>query len=220
MGLLPPLAAKSPVWTKQVLALGSASAVLGTLCDNCHSRHDVLHYTAPDILLPPLLETCAWVPALFATAGIILGAAHPLLDQIEYGRETSPPGWTKTLLAISCFCICYELSGILAEASADKSEQFRLVDLPLAVNAISVYAIFERTLGGLFMAILTALVGPLVEMFLINVLHLYFYTHSDFFGTPSWICWVYACGSPAVGILGRQVLSVLRVEEALRQKPK
>ncbi len=40
--------------------MGSASAVLGPLCDGQHSSHDVLHYADPARLaLGPLqLETC------------------------------------------------------------------------------------------------------------------------------------------------------------------
>ena len=116
-----------------------------------------------------------------------------------------------------------------------------------------------RLLQGAFMAALTAVAGPAMEMSLINGLHLYSYQHNAwvrstpllqhalpafppdphaapstpplpahppftaFFlhpprsrhptqvlGTPSWICWVYACGGPAVGNLGRRVSAELQ----------
>ena len=73
-------------------------------------------------------------------------------------------------------------------------------------------------LAGLSMAALTGVAGPAVEVFLINVLHLYQYSHPAFYGTPTWICWVYACGSVAVGNLGRKTLQTL--EEAALQGPK
>jgi hypothetical protein len=39
----------------------------------------------------------------------------------------------------------------------------------------------------------------------INGLDLYAYTYPDILGTPSWIAWVYFCGAPAVGNLGRRI---------------
>ena len=60
------------------------------------------------------------------------------------------------------------------------------------------------------MAVLTGVAGPVTEIFLINVLHLYHYSDPDFFGIPSWIAWVYFCGSPAVGNLSRAVRGELR----------
>ena len=60
------------------------------------------------------------------------------------------------------------------------------------------------------MALLTAVAGPAAEIVLINGLHLYNYTRPDFLGIPSWITWVYFCGSPAVGNLSRQVRGAMR----------
>ena len=55
------------------------------------------------------------------------------------------------------------------------------------------------------MATLTALAGPVVEIFLISQLGLYHYNHAGPLGIPTWIPWVYFCGAPAVGNLGRKV---------------
>lgn len=65
-----------------------------------------------------------------------------------------------------------------------------------------VWAVFDFTEQGLAMAVLTAVAGPAAEVLLINVLHLYHYNNPDFWGIPSWITWVYFCGSPAVVGLG------------------
>lgn len=59
------------------------------------------------------------------------------------------------------------------------------------------------------MAALTGVAGPAAEVALINALHLYQYSHPVFYGTPSWICWVYACGSVAVGNVGRKTMQTL-----------
>eukprot|EP00951_Prasinocladus_malaysianus_P020561 scaffold168508_cov49-Prasinocladus_malaysianus.AAC.1 len=63
------------------------------------------------------------------------------------------------------------------------------------------------------MAVVTATAGPAVEVILINVLGLYHYVHPQVLGIPSWIAWVYFCGSPAVGNLGRRVLADLNKYE-------
>ena len=87
---------------------------------------------------------------------------------------------------------------------------------PLAAIAAGTFLIFERSRGGLFMMALLFVIGPVVEIGLINQVGLYEYTHPDFMGIPSWICWVYAAGGPANGALGRQVLSML--EDASRDE--
>ena len=59
------------------------------------------------------------------------------------------------------------------------------------------------------MAVLTAVAGPATEIFLINKLGLYHYSHATWAGIPTWIPSVYFCGSPAVDNLGRKVKAVL-----------
>jgi len=202
-----------------------SAAMLGPLCDGRHSAHNVLHYAqdsmagAPWLLRAPggevLLETCWWVPVAFGGAGVILGAAHPLLDRKWSGGPRTPPGWPVVLLSIASFVACYELSGILAqEAAARGVHDILSLDLPLIVSAAATFLIFERSPGGLLMMVLLATIGPAVEIGLINVLHLYSYTDPDVAGIPLWIAWVYATGGPANGALGRQIL--FELEEAAR----
>ena len=59
------------------------------------------------------------------------------------------------------------------------------------------------------MALVTAIAGPVTEIVLINKLGLYHYSHPTWWGIPTWIPWVYFCGSAAVGNLGRKVEAVL-----------
>ena len=85
--------------------------------------------------------------------------------------------------------------------------------MPLFVNAAALFLIFERSKGGLLMMALLFTIGPVVEIGLINLLHLYTYTHPDVAGIPSWIAYVYAAGGPANGALGRQILFELENKE-------
>ena len=67
------------------------------------------------------------------------------------------------------------------------------------------------------MAALTAVCGPAVEIFLINVLHLYDYAHPQIWGVPTWIPWVYAAGAPAAArarVCSRWGGSCVRMQQA------
>jgi hypothetical protein len=138
------------------------------------------------------------------------------ISQERFERRPAP-GWVSTMAVVACFCACYELSGSLAQAEAlrgsGSADHLLMVDAPLFAVAAAIFAAFERTAGGAFMAVLTAVAGPAVEIGLINIFHLYTYSAPDFLGIPSWIPWVYATGSPAVGALGRQCLSVLEKQD-------
>jgi hypothetical protein len=67
------------------------------------------------------------------------------------------------------------------------------------------------------MSCLTAVCGPAIEVGLIQGLHLYAYTQPQVAGVPTWIPWVYFCGGPAVGLLGRQVWAELVAQQ--QQQP-
>jgi hypothetical protein len=206
------------MWLKQAGIMWVSAASLGPVCDGRHSAHDVLHYASDSIAGPPwlllapdsgavLLETCWWVPLAFGGAGVVLGAAHPALDEAWGGGRREPPGWPAVLTSISLFVACYDLSGELAQQAATHGGgDFTSLDLPLIACAAAIFLTFERTWGGLLMMVLLATIGPVVEIGLINQLHLYQYTEPDFNGIPLWIPWVYAAGGPPNGALGRQVL--------------
>lgn len=193
------------LFVKHSIAMISSGAVLGPCCDGLHSRNDVLHYSQP-IVVPILdLETCWWVPLLFGLAGWIIGLGVPLLDS-AFDEEKAVPGWKKVFLCISTFVICYFLSAKL-DALPMAHEEYK--DLALWGFALTVWWIFDRTRSGFVMSALTALSGPLIEVFLIGM-GLYTYTHpSTGLVIPTWISPVYFCGGPAVGLLGRKVLRSL-----------
>ena len=124
------------------------------------------------------------------------------------------------LLSISCFVLCYELSGVLAQAAVASGapREIGQLDVPLLVNAAAIFLIFERSWGGLFMMVLLATIGPAVETQLIGALHLYAYSDPDVAGIPTWIAWVYAAGGPPNGALGRQILHELNLREQMKSR--
>lgn len=206
-----------PEWLlQQSVAMGSASAVLGPLLDGMHSRYGVLKYKHPiQIFLIPdtyLLETSIWTPPLFALAGIILGVCYPLLD--DYFQEDVPAGgtnppWSFVLFGIACFVGQYWISAVLeSPLNGLHIFNFPYLDILLLWLAVLHWRYFDGTRHGAAMAILTAFAGPGLELFLIHI-GMHAYTNPNFLSIPSWIPWVYACGGPAVGNLGRKVRNTL-----------
>lgn len=88
-------------------------------------------------------------------------------------------------------------------------------DIILFCYAAAVWGLLDGTRTGLFMSLLTAVAGPAVEIALINGLGLYAYSHPQMgLGVPTWIPWVYACGGPAVGLLGRRIWATLKEQQS------
>jgi len=81
-------------WATMVAQAAVSGAVLGPLCDGQHSSHDVLHYADPvRVPLPggASLETCWWVPVLFALAAAILQAGTVATDRALRGGGAGLP---------------------------------------------------------------------------------------------------------------------------------
>lgn len=154
---------------------------------------------------------------MFGLAGVILGVSHPLLDAWqqqragEQPRGGSNPSWTFVLAAIALFVLQYAASGTLEQPLLHSMLPGSLpaLDAFLLATAAAHWWAFDGTRQGLGMACLTAVAGPAVEATLINVFHLYSYAHPVVLGVPTWVPWVYFCGAPAVGNLGRKVSSSL-----------
>lgn len=117
-------------------------------------------------------------------------------------------GWLHVFMAATAFILQYWLSGQLS------SPRFPVPQLPmglpacdsiLAACAMLTYLVFDRTAMGLVVAVVAALLGPLVEITLSSGFHLFYYTRPDAMGVPSWLCWLYVAAAAAVGSLGRQL---------------
>lgn len=149
------------------------------------------------------------MPLLFGVAGVILGVAHPWLDAQPWAgrpRGDAAPGWPWVLAGIAAFVAQYAASGALETPLLGRSlGPLPALDALLLATGATHWWLFDGTRQGLGMALLTAAAGPAVEVALINLGHLYAYAHPAVAGVPTWIPWVYLCGSAAVGNLGRRV---------------
>lgn len=139
---------------------------------------------------------------------------------VRMGLGPEGYSWPWVNLCISLFVLQYWLSGVLEQPLLGVtlgSTAVPALDVVLCAYALLHWVMFDRSTPGLAMSALTALCGPAVEVALINFLGLYHYTHPVWFGAvPSWIPWVYFCGGPAVGNLGRIVWETLKVQHLQR----
>jgi hypothetical protein len=183
-----------------------------------------------------VLETAWWVPLLFGGAGAVIGLGHTVGDSLMlkggaadekfegiskdafFARCPGKPvtGWEPgagaVSVAISAFALQYFASGVLGTSVDPPFPDLPRVSVDLVLFAwgFGSWYFADRTVQGLAMAVTTAVAGPVTEICIINITHLYSYTSPDFFGIPSWIVWVYFGGSPAVGLLSRFVRAEIR----------
>jgi Insulin-induced protein (INSIG) len=193
----------------------TSSAILGPLLDNQHSQYNVLAYTDPIkfSLLPGGLvdvETTWWTPLLFGVAGVIIGVGLYSLDsyfisenkannfKINFKNKKDVAAdsdghlsWSWVSLGIAIFVLQYWLSAILESPLLGVNlpgTNLPAEDVILATAALSSFFIFDKTPQGFFIAALTAVSGPVIEIVLIKFLGLYTYAHpvvSD--AVPTWI---------------------------------
>ena len=150
-----------------------------------------------------MLKTAAWVPLLFGFAGSAMSSIILVLDQVLDTPATKrSPTWPMVFYGISMFSGQYYLSGLLDYVHVDNL----VIHAVMAATAALGFYIFDRTKAGFYLAVATAISGPIAEILLINLANLYIYTHADILGICSWIPWVYFLGAPAVGNLARKLL--------------
>ncbi|CAN0257756.1 unnamed protein product [Ascophyllum nodosum] len=176
-----------PEFVKLLGLMAASGALLGPNLDNYHSAFGVLTYKNPTTLYVAghaLVTTDWWVPPLFAVAGAGIGALYIIFDALlETPRVQRQPAWRNVFLAISLFSFQYYLSGLLVANGCPRG----LLVVCLAVIAERTFKIFDDTRAGLVVSIAAAVLGPLIEVFLINVLGLYIYNGADLLGVDSWI---------------------------------
>jgi hypothetical protein len=200
-------------------------ALLGPFLDSYHSAFGVLQYNDPINIqlwgtqLKPALTTTWWVPELFGLAGFIIGWLYVILDYSllsgddndETSRKVTPP---LILVGISLFTGQYWLSGVMSAMGVSRTAIFAV----MSVVAGTGFVVFDATVSGFLVSLVTAVGGPLIEVGLISALKEggYHYTDSGELGFfPLWIAPVYFLGGPAVGNLARGFWKLLSSESAI-----
>ncbi|NVM29520.1 MAG: hypothetical protein HWN65_11830 [Candidatus Helarchaeota archaeon] len=185
-----------------------SGAALGQAIDIAYPMNGALHYHWPTWEWASLgIEICWWIPLLYGTAGAILVVTYPLFDRRrrQKPRGGLNPSWGFTLGNIGIFVVQWWMGPYLHSLGVPTVGIF-FFTVP---TALLVWWVFDNTGGGLLMCLVTATIGPMIEITLINGFNLYSYTSPDVFGIPLWILGAYMCGAPANGNLGRKYLAFL-----------
>jgi hypothetical protein len=193
----------------RLAGLGFTSGLLvGEIIDIAYPINGALDYFSPTWVIPSLgIELCWWIAILYGIAGMILAVSYPLFDRWKNQKPHGGlnPSWRFVLVALACFLVQWFTGPFLYRIGVPNIGVL-FFTVP---TGLLVWWVFDGTKGGLFMCILTAVCGPLVEITMINGFHLYSYTSPDIFGIPLWITGAYICGAPVNGLLGRKYLAFL-----------
>jgi len=169
---------------------------------------DVCHILSDTIIYPPGVYNYYifgilpyWVPFLFGTATVLIGASHLFSDKLfdfklflKYG-STNPPWW-HIGLGMFAFLFLYCISGIAP---------YWVMMLVL----VYLLATLARGPYDLVLMSATALVGASAEIHLISQnLFSYHPDHRHIFGIPMWLPLLYALASLVVGNLARKLSQV------------
>jgi len=184
-------------------------ALMGQLVDFSYTIFGALHYHWPTFQIPSLgIEFCWWIPVLYGTAGVILWMGYVLLDRKfkQRPRGGFNPSWRFIFASILFFAVQFYGGPFFFSIGVSN---FWLVFIMIS-TALLVWWVFDRTYGGLVMFCLAAILGPMLEYTMINVLNLYYYIRPDIFGLPLWILGAYMCGAAPNGNLARKYLIILQ----------
>ncbi|KAK4536007.1 hypothetical protein CDCA_CDCA07G2032 [Cyanidium caldarium] len=207
-----------PPLTAAIAGTGAISAVFGPLLDALHTQYGVLVYHHPTVQLDwgaVHVATAWWAVVLFAAAGAgIAGLAlheHPPPPSSFDRRAVAGTG-----LSIILFTLQYAQSAWMA-AQGTYSPTVLVMALGVTAMVTMFTAIGASPSAPLPYSRLTAaaaVAGPLVELVLIRVLHLYHYARPDWQGIPWWIVPLYATGSVVVGRLAATLYSAMERVQA------
>ncbi|MBK8255395.1 MAG: hypothetical protein IPK82_22390 [Polyangiaceae bacterium] len=171
-------------------------ATMGTLLDSLHVLNGVAGYKNTTLI--PIIKVAWWVPLEFATAGMVVGLLRPEFDE-EFNRKRSDlPGWV-VLAGMVSLVVVWGGSGLLSKAGLSN---WAIAGI-LTPTAVVIWSLFDRTYPGAIAAVITAVIGVVVESGLVYS-ETYFYTKPDIFSAvPVWLPSLYLTACVAVGNLGR-----------------
>jgi hypothetical protein len=169
------------------------SAVGGAGLDAFHTHSGTTVYARPW-----LFEMAIWTPPLFGAAGLLVGLSYPVAERLTGTRPGRQLSWGEALAGFAVFTGLYAMSGYLPV-----SHGARLV--VLLAGAAGLFAWLARTWLAVALAVIAAVVGPLVEALLVHA-GAFAYREPDMLGVALWLPALYACGSLAFGAVGAKVM--------------
>jgi len=197
--------AQEPVTTKITPAFVLLSFIVGALAgttgDFVHVITNTDGYPAngPFPFLPFLpVNMPVWVPFLFGSAVLLMAASYKLLANANTLRLQN--NRTLTFIAPFLFVLIYALTGFVQGGTGSGQDAW------LALVTLLLWWFADRSKLGVVLALLNAIGGTLFEMFLVHSGAFYYYPeHSNFFGVPSWLPWLYMIAGICISLLVRWI---------------
>lgn len=195
---------QAPNWGEFCGSLFLCGALSGTLLDGIHSHEALQVYDLLPLELGPL-KTSALVPPLLGVFYVVLGALHPLTDNLARGDERTRRAQlrasdTNTLaLSAGALAVMLQVSASLYARGTPYPQIGAILALLSALN----WRVFDNTRQGLALAALCAAGAPLSELLLISLTHCWHYSRPDVLGFVSWVPCCYFFYTPWLGNLGR-----------------
>ena len=191
----------SAYWAKFILLSFVAGAIAGTTGDFVHVITHTDGYPAdgPFPFLPLLpVKMPVWVPFLFGSAVMLMGVTHKLASTFYHPRLEK-----NTIVSSSApflFVLLYAMTGFLHTGTGGWE------DIWLAVLTFLMWWFMDRTVMGAGLALLNAISGTLFEIFLVHMGGFFYYPeHSNLFGVPSWLPWLYMAASVCISLFVRLI---------------
>jgi len=188
-------------WLKFLALSFLAGAIAGTTGDFVHviTLTDGYPADGPFPFLPLLpVKMPVWVPFLFGTAVMLMGASHKMMQHLFHPRLEK--NFVISALAPVIFVGLYAMTGFLHTGTGGWE------DLWLAVATILIWWFMDRTFMGAGLALLNAIGGTAFEIFLVHVHGFFYYPqHANFFGVPSWLPWLYMAASVCISLFVRLI---------------
>jgi hypothetical protein len=197
----------SPLLPKFMWVAFVSGVILGQLVDFAYPISDALHYH-DYVWKVGALEFCWLIDILYGVASVIFWVCTVYWDK-RYAQKPKGglnPSWKFVLAGcayfIALFYIGPYMSGILKLNNA-------LIFAFTMSTGILCWWVFDGTRGGVYMMIVAGTLGPIAELFMINVMGFYEYTRPDIWGIPLWFIGAYISGAGACGNLARKYLAHL-----------
>lgn len=167
-------------------------AVVGTGLDMFHTYSESTVYTHP-----LFIKAAWWTPVLFGLALLSGGLSLPFLRK-KLGVKDKEVGFSKLGLCFLFFALQYYLSGFWNDETTK---------LPIQAGfALLVWVLFDRKPAGLFLGLITGVIGASTEIIIIH-LGGFIWTKPDFLGVPYWLPFLYFTGSVFMNLLGMKLQS-------------
>jgi len=190
--LRPSTAEEAPRWLSAAATLVLAGATIGTGLDAIHVHTGTTAYAQP-----VLFGQAWWVPPLFAGAALAIGLGRPLVERL-LGVRGSVPTALATAGGMAVFVLAYAASGLVGGGPGPRS-------ILLAAMFVLAWLLWDRTGVGLVLAVLTAIIGTLVEIALVRT-GTFLYREPSLAGVTVWLPWLYGCAAVGVGNFGKRLV--------------